>query len=59
MPQKTDCSKFAGITGWNLAERRGAPAPRIPREGVIALQGNDPDPNLLRGFIPPREFGAR
>lgn len=61
MPLNTDCSgsELAGLFKRNLAGKGRVPDPRISKEGVVASPDNDPNPNLLEGFIPPGEFAAR
>jgi len=61
MPLDTDCSgsELAVVFKRNLAGQGRVPNPRISKEGIIPSPGNDPNPNLLEGFIPPGEFAAR
>ncbi len=60
MPLNTDCSgsELAGLFKWNFIAKGPVLDPRISKEGV-ASSDNDPNPNLLEGFIPPGEFAAR
>jgi hypothetical protein len=58
MPQNTDClgSKLARLLGLDFGGKGGVQTPLISERGVASL-GNDPNPNILEGFIPPGEFG--
>lgn len=57
MPLNFDCSsyEFSGLFTRDLASKGWINIPIS--QGVLASRGNDPNPNLLKGFIPPGEIG--
>jgi hypothetical protein len=60
MPLSTECPgpESLALFTRNLVGKGIVPNPRKSTAGVFAWLGKGPNSNLLKGFIPPREFAV-